>query len=106
VSGEQSPPGTSSPFWELAMGLVKRMPNETKQALVNTVASTLEVHPGFWSPDGEAPSANAAAVLDVGESRYLIGFHDGTSWRLWKNAPGSPDEPVTQTVKRWAIIPG
>lgn len=97
---------SKSPFWDLAMSLVQRMPTETKQALVDTVADTLQVRPGFWALDGETPTANAAAVLDVGEARYLVGFYSGTEWRLWKNAPGSPDEPVTQTVKRWATIPG
>lgn len=106
MSDPQTPPAGSSPLWDLALGVLGRMPSETKQAWVDTVANTLQVRPGFWAAAGEKETDNAAALLDFGEARYALGFWNGTEWRTWKNAPGNADEVISQPVKRWAVIPG
>lgn len=99
---EQKP----SPWLALGLDLLGRMPKETKQAMVDTVANTLNVRPGFWTAEGEAPTENAAALLDCGEARYVVAYWNGTAWLAWKNGPGDADVTITQPVKRWAVIPG
>lgn len=107
MSDAPKPPAQEpSPLWRLGLELLNRMPAETKRAMVDTVAETLQVRPGFWSPDGEAPTENAAALLDLGESRYAVAYWNGKAWLEYPNAIGAAEKTIDRTVKRWAVIPG
>jgi hypothetical protein len=107
VSDEPKKPADEpSPLWKFGLELLGRMPTATKQAMVDSVAETLQVRPGFWAPDGEAPTENAAALVDLGESRFVVAYWNGKAWLAYANAQGAPEKTIDQPVKRWAVIPG
>ena len=93
-----------SPLVQLALDMVLKLDPKAKLQIVEVVASTLSVRPGFWEDPSGTPTAGVS-LLELGEgsslaTRYIVAtFADG----VWKTLDAN--QPVTLPVVRWATIP-